>query len=118
MPADSATAAWSKLWWTRYAIARSLYSDANTSLIACSTLSMPLTLRKVSCWPANEASGRSSAVADERTATEISGPPDSAIRSEEHTSELQSLMRITYAVSCLKKNTQHSKYLNQNIQTQ
>src|SRR3546814_3048810 len=25
------------------------------------------------------------------------------IRSEEHTSELQSLMRISYAVSCLKK---------------
>src|SRR3546814_7081646 len=26
-----------------------------------------------------------------------------AIRSEEHTSELQSLLRISYAVSCLKK---------------
>src|SRR3546814_4543068 len=31
-------------------------------------------------------------------------PPASA-RSEEHTSELQSLMRISYAVFCLKKNT-------------
>src|SRR3546814_10469935 len=29
--------------------------------------------------------------------------PVSAIRSEEHTSELQSLMRISYAVFCLKK---------------
>src|SRR3546814_4759506 len=29
-----------------------------------------------------------------------------AVRSEEHTSELQSLMRISYAVFCLKKNTQ------------
>src|SRR3546814_9626142 len=28
----------------------------------------------------------------------------SLIRSEEHTSELQSLMRISYAVFCLKKN--------------
>src|SRR3546814_8452862 len=28
-----------------------------------------------------------------------------AIRSEEHTSELQSLMRISYAVFCLNKNT-------------
>src|SRR3546814_5761909 len=28
-----------------------------------------------------------------------------AVRSEEHTSELQSLMRISYAVFCLKKNT-------------
>src|SRR3546814_8070024 len=29
-------------------------------------------------------------------------------RSEEHTSELQSLMRISYAVFCLKKKTQHA----------
>src|SRR3546814_4400399 len=30
-------------------------------------------------------------------------------RSEEHTSELQSLMRISYAVFCLKKNKQTTK---------
>src|SRR3546814_8018860 len=36
-------------------------------------------------------------------ASEETGPPP---RSEEHTSELQSLMRISYAVFCLKKNTQ------------
>src|SRR3546814_5503778 len=30
-------------------------------------------------------------------------------RSEEHTSELQSLMRISYAVFCLKKNNTHSQ---------
>src|SRR3546814_3593776 len=30
-------------------------------------------------------------------------------RSEEHTSELQSLMRISYAVFCLKKKTNHTK---------
>src|SRR3546814_1090043 len=29
-------------------------------------------------------------------------------RSEEHTSELQSLMRISYAVFCLKKKTKHT----------
>src|SRR3546814_8133888 len=29
--------------------------------------------------------------------------PPSTLRSEEHTSELQSLMRISYAVFCLKK---------------
>src|SRR3546814_6318940 len=33
----------------------------------------------------------------------------SGIRSEEHTSELQSLMRISYAVFCLKKKTTTSK---------
>src|SRR3546814_4181103 len=31
-----------------------------------------------------------------------------AIRSEEHTSELQSLMRISYAVFCLKKKKQYN----------
>src|SRR3546814_6263585 len=31
------------------------------------------------------------------------------IRSEEHTSELQSLMRISYAVFCLKKKKQNTK---------
>src|SRR3546814_4216106 len=30
------------------------------------------------------------------------------LRSEEHTSELQSLMRISYAVFCLKKKTYHT----------
>src|SRR3546814_5967154 len=33
-------------------------------------------------------------------------------RSEEHTSELQSLMRISYAVFCLKKKIQHSDTTN------
>src|SRR3546814_7812218 len=32
---------------------------------------------------------------------------EAMIRSEEHTSELQSLMRISYAVFCLKKKKQH-----------
>src|SRR3546814_6769584 len=36
------------------------------------------------------------------TKTELSGID---VRSEEHTSELQSLMRISYAVFCLKKKT-------------
>src|SRR3546814_8872412 len=31
-------------------------------------------------------------------------------RSEEHTSELQSLMRISYAVFCLKKKNKHNNY--------
>src|SRR3546814_1492807 len=31
-------------------------------------------------------------------------------RSEEHTSELQSLMRISYAVFCLKKKTKENKH--------
>src|SRR3546814_8321873 len=38
---------------------------------------------------------------------------DAVVRSEEHTSELQSLMRISYAVFCLKKNK--NKYIKKNI---
>src|SRR3546814_7994227 len=34
------------------------------------------------------------------------------VRSEEHTSELQSLMRISYAVFCLKKKIIDYQYLN------
>src|SRR3546814_2839721 len=33
-------------------------------------------------------------------------------RSEEHTSELQSLMRISYAVFCLKKKKQHKQKIH------
>src|SRR3546814_3901000 len=35
-------------------------------------------------------------------------------RSEEHTSELQSLMRISYAVFCLKKKKKHVTNINTN----
>src|SRR3546814_4474249 len=38
-----------------------------------------------------------------------SGYPDPGPRSEEHTSELQSLMRSSYAVFCLKKTTKNKK---------
>src|SRR3546814_7548097 len=40
----------------------------------------------------------------------VRGPvyPPAAHRSEEHTSELQSLMRISYAVFCLKKKKKQS----------
>src|SRR3546814_1781573 len=39
---------------------------------------------------------------------EASETVDSTFRSEEHTSELQSLMRISYAVFCLKKKKKHT----------
>src|SRR3546814_8312808 len=45
-------------------------------------------------------------------------PPNTGDRSEEHTSELQSLLRISYAVFCLKKKktteTSHVDSTNQN----
>src|SRR3546814_6563264 len=51
--------------------------------------------------------------------TTISPPPEvraKVRRSEEHTSELQSLMRISYAVFCLKKKTttQHNNTMETN----
>src|SRR3546814_7087888 len=63
------------------------------------------------------------AVADEcgipaETIRRLAGELAHAARSEEHTSELQSLMRISYAVFCLKKKNKHSskKYIIQNLQ--
>src|SRR3546814_1174828 len=45
--------------------------------------------------------------------------PDSyaTARSDEHTSELQSLMRISYAVFCLKKTTIHHKKMTTTMHT-
>src|SRR3546814_7994749 len=44
--------------------------------------------------------------------------PEGEQRSEEHTSELQSLMRISYAALCLKKkNTKYHHAITRNCQT-
>src|SRR3546814_8616613 len=74
--------------------------------------------------PAGRASARRSrrrpaaTVAGRRRSPAASGLPrlpgsrgcrcQAAARSEEHTSELQSLMRISYAVFCLKKKKKHN----------
>src|SRR3546814_1877916 len=42
---------------------------------------------------------------------------DYLIRSEEHTSELQSLMRISYAVFCLKKKTDNTHKKDNSLKT-
>src|SRR3546814_957643 len=72
-----------------------------SSLTSTSRIRMPKSQRSALCS------------ASPSTAMRISPWPDSAPisrRSEEHTSELQSLMRISYAVFCLKKkkNTNHN----------
>src|SRR3546814_8108906 len=41
--------------------------------------------------------------------------PQPHLRSEEHTSELQSLMRISYAVFCLKKKTQNRQHTEKKL---
>src|SRR3546814_7943494 len=50
-------------------------------------------------------------IARDTTAAGIESPASGA-RSEEHTSELQSLMRISYAVFCLKKKKKKQKQTN------
>src|SRR3546814_7556838 len=47
-------------------------------------------------------------------ALEVDRGEDGQGRSEEHTSELQSLMRISYAVFCLKKKKKTNNILQQN----
>src|SRR3546814_5722623 len=54
---------------------------------------------------------RFKATTDQLRAQEVIG------RSEEHTSELQSLMRISYAVFCLKKKKISKKYRTHNTNT-
>src|SRR3546814_1026641 len=51
-----------------------------------------------------------------QAADALSGQSRAPARSEEHTSELQSLMRISYAVFCLKKKTQQNKAHKNNKQ--
>src|SRR3546814_2041600 len=58
----------------------------------------------------DKASGLSSAMSRAIRSTSIS-----SMRSEEHTSELQSLMRISYAVFCLKKKNNKPNKTSQNI---
>src|SRR3546814_5544668 len=70
--------------------------------------------------PPARTSPRDAPTASARTATSRQAPAfraDGNARSEEHTSELQSLMRISYAVFCLKKKTtKNSKhYVNTKI---
>src|SRR3546814_4788409 len=52
--------------------------------------------------PRRRGAARSS-ISKDRLADRVGMLVDSVQRSEEHTSELQSLMRISYAVFCLKK---------------
>src|SRR3546814_1171527 len=55
--------------------------------------------------PDYESSLRRLSWANGAVATLYSAAEPESLRSEEHTSELQSLMRISYAVFCLKKKT-------------
>src|SRR3546814_4666064 len=64
--------------------------------------------KPAACWTFPDVAGKvTGAQKRTRTSTTLRSPAPEAgastNRSEEHTSELQSLMRISYAVFCLKK---------------
>src|SRR3546814_8394489 len=78
-------------------------TSSTSSISSCSTI-CPTSARTRS-KPAPCSSSSPTAT----NATRSPLPPTSHFRSEEHTSELQSLMRISYAVFCLKKTNNQSQ---------
>src|SRR3546814_1660480 len=58
---------------------------------------------------ASPSSGRTWIIVESLYSMDGDRAPIAALRSEEHTSELQSLMRISYAVFCLKQKTTHTQ---------
>src|SRR3546814_7236041 len=69
-----------------------------------------LRFRQRRAWPWRIVRPLSQPLPPGRTSNGFWTPP----RSEEHTSELQSLMRISYAVFCLKKKKYHTHQHNTN----
>src|SRR3546814_8449748 len=84
------------------------------ALPICNTLSKPTSSKPDSTLGASQVFG----VSQRRSCSLVAVPRLSIIttntnsRSEEHTSELQSLMRISYAVFCLKKTHMKKKSNN------
>src|SRR3546814_4400375 len=68
--------------------------------------------REAATMQAGEAAATQRAKVASGMSVQLAQPASPAARSEEHTSELQSLMRISYAVFCLKKKKRHNTYDN------
>src|SRR3546814_1486626 len=89
--------------------AQPLRSHSRAQTLATGNAVAFLTLHETHLWPSVACLGGFSRERERRRSCR--GSPR---RSEEHTSELQSLMRISYAVFCLKKNIpQHIETLSQ-----
>src|SRR3546814_2308094 len=92
------------MWFFFLMIRRPPRSTRTDTLFPYTTLfrSYPRTQPSASL-PSSSRRGPSGSVGRHRTGIRRGTPSTSSGRSEEHTSELQSLMRISYAVFCLKK---------------
>src|SRR3546814_4883660 len=80
---------------------RSLYMSGNRTKE--SIIGFLKKVNRDACGRAGRPQFHAFARAGPRSAARLRTPPLALGRSEEHTSELQSLMRISYAVFCLKK---------------
>src|SRR3546814_3391478 len=83
-----------------------MHSQQPMRLIVCDNQSGDGSVEKILAW----ARGERPVEPKSDTLAHLTRPP--VPRSEEHTSELQSLMRISYAVFCLKKKKQENKTAN------
>src|SRR3546814_959726 len=98
----------------------SLMSKRTSSMPSCSASCLVTSVLPTPVGPANRKlpiglSGlarpeRASLIAEVRVS--IAGSWPKITRSEEHTSELQSLMRISYAVFCLKKKKNQNTHMS------
>src|SRR3546814_9033921 len=87
-------------------------STRTDTLFPYTTLFRSATSARPDCRPPRASWRSSVARRIRRPRRSAPGRDDPSARSEEHTSELQSLMRISYAVFCLKK--KRKKILQQN----
>src|SRR3546814_5627408 len=90
--------------------APSLSFAPSFGVLAASSRRQPLAT-KLPCWAAASAASttgwRPAAMSNAVDSSSCGRHQQLDERSEEHTSELQSLMRISYAVFCLKKKKKH-----------
>src|SRR3546814_10476068 len=86
------------------------WSESNHAIaVANGTVALDLALQGLGVGSANGGSADDEVIVTPRTFIAsiscVANAGAKPVRSEEHTSELQSLMRISYAVFCLKKKT-------------
>src|SRR3546814_3572860 len=84
-------------------IPRVTIKGATVPRVITSPFSAPMARPAVTATARGTISGNSPGWANKAAITPVKATTEPRDRSEEHTSELQSLMRISYAVFCLKK---------------